>query len=330
MTASSERSTYSFEDAGGGERLDRIVTAHLAESLQCSRSTVERWIEEGCVQVDGVVARKPGSRIDKAVTIVVTPPAPAASELSPYQMPLHILYEDDDLVVINKPAGLTMHPGAGNVAETLANAVVHHVGAAQRAVGESDRPGIVHRLDRDTTGLVVVAKSTPIHAALAQQFAERSVGRKYLALVFTTPRSNRAVQLADSGEVDAPIGRHPTKRTMMAVVESGRPAVTEWRVVERFQYGTLVACTLKTGRTHQIRVHMTHIGSPLVGDVTYGDSLNLPRQLREAATRFGRQALHAESLAFTHPRTGERLSFTASLPSDFELLLTAFKGQTDE
>jgi 23S rRNA pseudouridine1911/1915/1917 synthase len=172
--------------------------------------------------------------------------------------------------------------------------------------------------------VVVVAKSTSVHAALSKQFAERTIERSYQALVFTTPRAKRAVQLAENGEVRAPIGRHPTQRTLMAVVERGRPAVTHWSVEQRFVYGTLLCCKLETGRTHQIRVHMHHIGSPVIGDPIYGDFSNLPLKLREAAERFGRQALHAASLTFTHPVTGDRLSFSSPYPADFAGLLAVF------
>jgi 23S rRNA pseudouridine1911/1915/1917 synthase len=249
-----------------------------------------------------------------------------ARQLEPFEFPLQILFEDADLLVINKPAGISMHPGAGNRAHTIANAVVQHVGVKQRAVGEGDRPGIVHRLDKDTTGVVVIAKSTPVHAALAAQFAERSIDRSYRALVFTTPRAKRPVQSSDHGEISGPIGRHPTKRTLMAISAKGKEAVTEWKVLERFTYGTLLECRLQTGRTHQIRVHMESIGCPVIGDSTYGDFSNLPPQLREAAEAFGRQALHAATLSFTHPSSGERLSFTAPLPDDFQKLLDAFQA----
>jgi 23S rRNA pseudouridine1911/1915/1917 synthase len=192
-------------------------------------------------------------------------------------------------------------------------------------VGEHDRPGIVHRLDKDTTGVVVVAKSTPVHAALSKQFADRTTERSYRALVYTTPRAKRVVQLQDHGEIAKPIGRHPTQRTLMTISEKGKPAVTQWRVVERFAYGTVVECRLQTGRTHQIRVHMDSIGCPVIGDATYGDFSNLPSQLREAAERFGRQALHAATLAFRHPISGEQLSFSAELPADFQSLLEFFR-----
>jgi 23S rRNA pseudouridine1911/1915/1917 synthase len=320
------REAFQFIYDGEPARLDRVVVAKLAASHQCSRSQVERWIELGCVSVNGAQVRKPAYKLSPGDRVEVVGVDEPTTQLAPYDFPLEILFEDDHLLVINKPAGLSMHPGAGNRKATLANAVVQHVGSKQLAVGESDRPGIVHRLDKDTTGVVVVAKTVPVHAALARQFADRSAGRTYVALVFTTPRAKRPVQQSEQGEVNAPLGRHPTRRTMMAVVEQGKRAVTRWATVERFPYGTLLECRLETGRTHQIRVHMNSIGCPVVGDTLYGDFSNLPLRLQEAATRFGRQALHAATLAFSHPVTGERLSFSAPLPSDFQDLLGVFRN----
>jgi 23S rRNA pseudouridine1911/1915/1917 synthase len=322
MTTQSQILTYEGDES----RLDKVLVAHLAARMACSRSQIERWVEEGLVSVNGKVVTKPALKVCAGDTIEIAPIAEKPTYVTSLEMPLEILFEDTYLLVVNKPAGLSMHPGAGNVTHTLANAIVHHVGKNQLGVGVSDRPGIVHRLDKDTTGVVVVAKTTAVHAALSKQFAERTVGRSYHALVFSTPRANRAIQVQEQGEVVAPIGRHPTNRKMMAIVESGRPATTTWRVLERFAHGTMVECVLKTGRTHQIRVHMNAIGSPVIGDRTYGDFSNLPRNLRDAAHSFGRQALHAASLAFSHPITGERLSFSSSIPKDLEALIRIFRG----
>ncbi len=307
-------------------RLDKVIVDGLAATLLCSRSQVERWIEDGAVSVNGKVVVKPAFKVGDGARIEVVAPSEDKTHLKPLDFPLEILFEDAHLIVLNKPAGISMHPGAGNATYTIANAVVHHVGKKQLSVGESDRPGIVHRLDKDTTGVVVVAKSTPVHAALSRQFAERSVGRSYLALVYSTPRAVRPIQTNDEGEVSAPLGRHSTNRKIMAISEHGRPATTLWRVRERFPHGTLLECTLKTGRTHQIRVHMNSIGSPVIGDPAYGDFSNLPKPLRDAAGLLGRQALHAATLSFTHPITKESLSFSAPLPQDFERLLAAFRG----
>lgn len=314
-----------FLIADGPARLDRVLHRELSAVQECSRSQVERIIEAGQVTVNGKVVAKPAFKVEVGAVVEVSSVDAPIRDLMPYEYKLAVLYEDHHLLVVDKPAGLSMHPGAGNREQTLANAVVHHVGLQQRGVGVSDRPGIVHRLDKDTTGVVVVAKSTPVHAQLARQFAERSIERTYTALVFSTPRAKRAVQVAESGQVEGAIGRHPTQRTLMAITERGKPAVTEWRVLERFSYGTLLACRLQTGRTHQIRVHMNSIGCPIIGDKTYGDFSNLPRGLREAADVFGRQALHASTLVFTHPVTGARLSFHAPLPSDFQGLLAVFR-----
>jgi 23S rRNA pseudouridine1911/1915/1917 synthase len=316
-----------FVVSDGPARLDRVVQRELSLTQECSRSQVERLIEAGNVSVNGRIITKPAFKVEAGAVVEVTSPAVRESSLVPFEFTLNVLFEDEHLVVVDKPAGLSMHPGAGNREQTLANAVVHHVGAKQRAVGASDRPGIVHRLDKDTTGVVVIAKTTPVHAHLSKQFAERSIDRAYTALVFTTPRARRPVQVADAGEVHGAIGRHPTQRTLMAISEKGKPAATEWRVIERFNYGTLLSCRLQTGRTHQIRVHMNSIGCPIIGDKTYGDFSNLPRSLRDAADLFGRQALHASTLAFTHPQTGARLSFNAPLPTDFQRLLDVFRAR---
>ena len=316
---------HEFIFLGPIKRIDKVLVTELEPQHRCSRSQIERWIEEGRVSINGKTVLKSSYKAEPGDRIAISSLGEQATEMVPYTFALTILYEDADLIVINKPPGLSMHPGAGNKTETLANAIVSHVGQAQLGVGEADRPGIVHRLDKDTTGVVVVAKSTPVHAALAKQFAERSIERAYLALVFTTPRARRPVQLADEGEVDAPIGRHPTNRKLMAIVERGKQAITKWHVTERFAYGTLLECRLKTGRTHQIRVHMESIGCPIIGDTVYGEFANLPSRLRDVADRFGRQALHAATLSFTHPITGKRMSFSAPLPEDFEQLAEEFR-----
>ncbi len=317
-----------FTVTGESERLDRVLHRELLPLYGLdgySRSQVERFIESGKVRVNGRVILKPAFKVKAGEIIEVETAEQTPSDLRPFDFKLTVLFEDQYLLVIDKPAGIAMHPGAGNRDQTLANALVSHIGVQQLSVGASDRPGIVHRLDKDTTGVVVIAKSTQAHAHLARQFAERSIQRSYTALVFTTPRAKRPVQVADSGEIRGAIGRHPTQRKLMAITERGKAAVTEWRVLERFNYGTLLACRLQTGRTHQIRVHCNSIGCPIVGDKTYGDFSNLPRELRDAAELFGRQALHASTLAFTHPVTGERLSFESPLPSDFSSLLELFR-----
>jgi 23S rRNA pseudouridine1911/1915/1917 synthase len=314
-----------FEHTGAENRLDRILVEHLSHTAAPSRSQIERWIEQGAVLISGKVVTKPAFKVSPGSRIELRMPKAESSHLTPFNFPLDVLFEDAHLIVLNKPAGISMHPGAGNPDNSIANAVIAHVGKGQGAVGEPDRPGIVHRIDKDTTGVVVIAKSTPVHAALSKQFAERSVRRGYYALVYSTPRAVRTIQASDDGEVSAPIGRHPTNRKIMAISERGRAATTTWRVIERFPHGTLLECRLKTGRTHQIRVHMNNIGSPVIGDRSYGDFSNLPKPLRDAATVLGRQALHAASLAFTHPVTGARLSFSAPLPRDFEVLVALFR-----
>lgn len=316
-----------FTHSAQADRLDRVIQRELSATEGLSRSQVERLIEAGHVSVNGKVVVKPAFRVEPGEIIEIVPAEPRPSELTPFSFHLKVLYEDQHLLVVNKPAGVSMHPGAGNRNQTLANAVVHHVGARQGEVGASDRPGIVHRLDKDTTGVVVIAKSTPVHAQLSKQFAERSTERSYAALVFTTPRAKRPVQVAEQGVVQGAIGRHPTQRTLMAITEKGKPAVTQWKVLERFTYGTLLECRLQTGRTHQIRVHMKSIGCPIIGDRAYGDFSNLPKALRDAAEALGRQALHASTLAFTHPVTGQRLAFHAEFPDDFAALINRFRAQ---
>jgi 23S rRNA pseudouridine1911/1915/1917 synthase len=244
---------------------------------------------------------------------VVDVPAPAGAELVAEAFPLHIVFEDEYLLVLNKPPGLTVHPGAGRVSGTLANALVAHLPAV-RGVGPPLRPGIVHRLDRDTSGLLVVAKTPAALRALQQAVASHTVERRYLALVHGAVRP-------DEGTIDAPIGRHPRRRTKMAVVAGARHAVTHYRVVERFAWGTLVDARLLTGRTHQIRVHFASQGHPVVGDAVYGG-----RRLRGGPDA-SRQLLHAYRLAFEHPFTGAKLEFDAPLPDDFAAVLTWMRAE---
>ena len=280
-----------------GLRLDQALARLLPGE---SRSRLARLIEEGHVKVDGEAAAsrrkmKSGEALD--VSLVARP---SEAAFRPEAIALPVVHEDEDLLVVDKPAGLVVHPGSGNWAGTMLNALLHH--APQ--TGELPRAGIVHRLDKDTSGLLVVAKNEPAQAALVRQLQARTVKRTYLALA--RGRVERA------GSVDAPIGRHPVRRTRMAVVASGKPALTHYRVRESFPHHTLLECELETGRTHQIRVHLAEIGHPIEGDPAYAG---------RGTRLIERQALHAWKLAFVHPRTGAAVRFESPLPADFQALL---------
>ena len=336
-----------------GPRLDRVLM--LTEAVRdagIARSYVAQLIRRGVVQVNGIGVTKAGAAVAVGDVIGIAGPLVEERELVPYDVDLAVVYEDDALLVIDKPAGLTVHPGAGNPNETLLNAIVsyrnsqHDAGdlTADGIVEEDitndsadgdeqgdalhcslERGGIVHRLDKDTSGLIVVAKTPAAHGHLAKQFAERTVGRRYRAVILATPRSKNPHFSADEGIIDAPIGRHPTQRVKMAVVPDGRRAVTHFRVVERFHWASLLDLRLETGRTHQIRVHCAYRGAPVIGDPVYGSDHILPRPLELAAQRIGRQALHAATLEFTHPTLGKRLAFVSPLPADMEALVAAFR-----
>ena len=305
--------------ADSAQRLDRVVSQAVAPHADLagySRSQLQRWIEAGQVDVDGKRRDKPGWLVQPGSIVRILVPEPQVTEITPSGRELQILFQDDHLMVINKPAAVSMHPGAGRTADTVVHAVVGHLSPEERERGV--RPGIVHRLDMDTTGIVVIAKTVQAHAALSRQFAGKTTSREYLALVYTTPRGKSEISRADAGTITTQLGRDPKRRLQMAVLATGgKHAVTHWKVMERFSYGALVAVTLETGRTHQIRVHMNHIGAPVLGDAVYGDTSGLPAPLKAAAGRLGRQALHARMLAFDHPVSGERLRFEHAPPSDF-------------
>ena len=307
------------------ERLDKAILGEVVRrGANNSRSELKGWIEGGQVTVNGKVVKKAGLPLVPGDSIAVTILAVVDSTLASYDFPLPVLYEDDDVIVIDKPAGISMHPGAGEKRKTVVNALHKHL-REWASDGEVVRPGVVHRLDKDTTGVVVVAKNRHALQQLTQQFSARTAQRAYMALVLVTPRGANELGRTLQGCVDLPIGRHPTQRVKMAVVESGRRAVTHWEVLEAMPFGRLVRVRLETGRTHQIRVHMSHLRAPIIGDTVYGDFSALPLSLKNAADKFGRQALHAFQLGFVHPRSGKLLQFTSNLPEDMEQLCTAFR-----
>ncbi len=317
-----------------GQRLDQWLAAQAGPDL--SRSRIQALIRDGRVTVDGAVAAQPKLKLAGGETVAVDLPEPEPAAPQGEAIALDILHEDDDLIVINKPAGLVVHPGAGNWTGTLVNALIHHCGASLSGIGGVARPGIVHRLDKDTSGVMVVAKTDRAHRVLSEAFAdhgrEGDLERAYLALVWGAPERRQ-------GTVDAHLGRSTRDRTRQAVVREdsadARHAVTHYDVRER--YGTraepaasLVECRLETGRTHQIRVHMAHIGHPLVGDPEYGGGFRtkanrLPEPARAAALAFPRQALHAWMLAFRHPATSEIMRFEAPMPDDLQRLVDAMR-----
>ena len=295
------------EDAG--LRLDQALARHLPE---LSRARLQLWMREGRVRVMGLqVEPKTRSHGDEAV--LITPaPLPEADAARAEAIALDIVHEDDSVIVIDKPAGLVVHPGAGNWRGTLLNALLHHT----PSLAGVPRAGIVHRLDKDTSGLLVVAKTLAAQTSLVRQLQARSVRREYLAVVYG--------RLARDGTVDAPIGRDSRHRTRMAVASSGRSAVTHYAVRERFAHATLLACRLETGRTHQIRVHLAALGHPLVGDPTYGTG----RRASPHVPAFSRQALHATRLGFAHPENDAAVEWSAPPPTDLQALLHTLRQPT--
>ena len=299
----------------GGLRLDQALQQMLPEY---SRSRLQAWIKQGLVSAgEQPVSAKLKVWGGEQIRIVPQE-APEENAFKAQDIALDIVHEDEHILVINKPAGLVVHPAAGNWDGTLLNAVLHHAPQLQ----EVPRAGIVHRLDKDTSGLLVVAKTIPAQTALVRQLQARSVKREYRALVWG--------QIWRNGRVNEPVGRHPHSRTRMAVVRGGKPAVTHYEVLERFAVHTYLRCMLETGRTHQIRVHMQHLKAPLVGDPVYGMRGILPLRamtqgLSEAVQNFGRQALHAVRLGLLHPATGESMEWQAELPVDMKALLEAMR-----
>jgi 23S rRNA pseudouridine1911/1915/1917 synthase len=303
--AGEEVLTFDVSAEEAGARLDAFLAARV-EGV--SRSTLKRVIDDGDVLVGGRAA-KPSLKLKGGERVEVELPAPPPSEVEPEEIPLDILHEDEEVVVVNKPAGLVVHPAAGVPSGTLANALAFHFGQLS---GGSLRPGIVHRLDRDTSGVIVVAKTARAHESLSDQFRARTVFKSYVALVHGVTREEK-------GRIEEPLARDPRNRTRMAVVRSGRAALSLWRARQHYTRFTLLDVQIKTGRTHQIRVHLAWIKHPVVGDETYGggrDKTIPDPALRARIGALGRQFLHAERLGFHHPATGEWLGFTAPLPTE--------------
>lgn len=299
--------------------------AKHAELSGLSRSQIKLLIERGAVTIGGRKVLKSGAAVKPGVQVAVEGIPASSSVIEPWDHEIPILFEDESLLVINKPPGISMHPGAGQPDKTILNALWSHLGS-QFGDSGSMRAGIVHRLDKDTTGAVVIAKNVEAQNELSRQFAKREVKKIYLALALSTPRSKRILNREDSGVIEAGLGRDSKNRLKMAVKEEGRHSVTHWKVVERMGYGALLEIDLKTGRTHQIRVHLNHIHSPVIGDPTYGDFSMLPTALKRAANEFGRQALHASNLEFRHPARREEIRVEAPVPKDMEKLIDAFRN----
>jgi len=294
-----------------GQRLDQALPALFTD---ITRSRLQQWIEDGRVTLNGRAPRK-RDKVKEGDTVEVLVPPPAESGWKAQALPLEIVHEDSELLVINKPPGLVVHPGAGNPEGTLLNALIAHA----PKLASLPRAGIVHRLDKDTSGLLVVAKTERARQNLIGQLQEHAVEREYLTIV-------NGVMVA-GGTIEAPIGRHRTQRTRMAVSTQGKPAVSHYRVMKKYRAHTLVQVRLESGRTHQIRVHMAHLHYPVVGDPVYGGRLRIPagagEKLKKVLRGFKRQALHALRLSLVHPRTGKRVQWATSVPEDISILMEA-------
>ena len=312
------RLSFSVPGTDKGTRIDKwlaMVTGYI------TRSRLKSLLESGEVSVDNNTVYDPAYRVKSGQVVKLCIPEPSPASPIPQKIPLNIIFEDTDIIVIDKPPGMVVHPAPGNRDNTLVNALLSHCGNSLAGIGGVRRPGIVHRLDKDTSGLLVAAKTEVAHLELSKQFAARKVQRTYRALIWGIP-------LPTSGEIKGNIGRSPKNRKKMAILRlGGKPAITKYEVQETYYRSScLVQCQLKTGRTHQIRVHLAHIGHPVMGDPLYKGRQRvlknqLPDSAREFLIAFTRQALHAESLAFSHPITGQLSDFSSPLPSDFRQLL---------
>lgn len=296
-----------------GKRLDQVLVEIFPDY---SRNKLQTWIKAGRVTVDGKQI-KARDRLEGEEVLILDAEAEELTEYLPEDLPLDIIYEDDDILIINKPAGWVVHPGAGNWTGTLQNALLFYLPEASTI----PRSGIVHRIDKDTSGLLMIAKTLAAHHSLVEQLQARTIHREYLAVTIG--------RMTGGGTLDEPIGRHPSERKKYAVRDSGKPAVTHYRVVERFLRNTLIQVKLETGRTHQIRVHMAHLRVPLVGDPMYSGRFQMPKDcgpaLEAVLRSFKRQALHAEKLGLMHPRTGEYLEWQQPMPDDMQELLAALR-----
>jgi len=291
-----------------GVRLDRALGELFPSE---SRNALAKLITAGRVRVDGVAASKPSHRVAAGMDVEIDVPPPSPSSVASQDLPISILHEDEDVLVIDKPAGLVVHPAAGHPDQTLVNALLFHVKDLS-GVGGEIRPGIVHRLDKDTSGVLLVAKHDDAHRKLSAAWNTEAVRKEYVALVYGTPSTLR-------GTVEAPIGRDPRDRKRMAVVSDGRNAITDYDVTERLRHASVVRCRLRTGRTHQIRVHMKHLGHPIIGDPVYSGPQwrGIPdRKVQRALATIERQMLHAARITFAHPRTGNALTIESALPAD--------------
>ncbi len=296
-----------------GWRLDRALAALLPTY---SRERLKALISSGQVTSGGQLSRDPSAKAKEGASFSISVPPPAVAHNEAQDIPIEIVFEDDHLLVVDKPAGMVVHPAAGNYDGTMVNALLHHCQGRLSGIGGVARPGIVHRIDKDTSGLLVVAKTDPAHEGLAAQFAKHSIERRYAAIVAGLPKTG-------SGTVDANLARSSTDRKKIAIVSVGRGkrAVTHWRLVETLKQAALMECQLETGRTHQVRVHMASIGHPLLGDPVYGRSRSEHREVLKRLD-FNRQALHAARLGFVHPITGGTLTFDSPIPSDMQQLLS--------
>ena len=312
--------TFALVCHEGAKRVDSFLARNLKD---LSRSRVQGLIRDGMVCVDGRIETKAAHALPGGARVVVTLPPPVPSHIEAEDIALDVRYEDEHLLVINKPPGMVVHPGAGQRKGTLAAALLHHCRGQLSGIGGVERPGIVHRLDKDTSGLLIAAKTDAAHGRLSADLKARRIHRHYLAIV-------RGIPAQGEGTIDAPIGRHPTHRTAMAVVESGRRAVTHFAIREVLGDASLLGITLETGRTHQIRVHMSHVGHPVLGDPVYGLG-RLPRGPRKKnkskeKNLIDRQALHAHRLVFRHPIDGDERELVAEPPADFLKLLEDLRG----
>ncbi|MFB9135846.1 23S rRNA pseudouridine(1911/1915/1917) synthase RluD [Vibrio olivae] len=311
--------THTVNESQLGQRLDQAIAELFTDF---SRSRLKEWLLEGKVQVDGQVITKPRTKVMGGELITVQAELEDEERWEAQDIALNIVYEDDDIIVINKPRDLVVHPGAGTPDGTVLNGLLFHY----PDIAEVPRAGIVHRLDKDTTGLMVVAKTVPAQTRLVRALQKRKITREYEAIAIG--------RMTAGGMVEKPIGRHSTKRTLMAVTPTGKPAITHYRVAEHFREHTRIRLRLETGRTHQIRVHMSYLQHPLLGDTAYGGRARIPKgasaELTEMIRQFDRQALHAAMLRFEHPVTGEELEFHAPIPDDMVAMTEALRLDTEQ